>query len=171
MTTFSENDSRQAWVPVSQRVPNNGTWVLHTHAGIRAPEYGPFRDGQFWVGDKSVLTTHWLPVPFIDESKTQMLYYRPMNAQEARKITDAASETTDIQPILNYVYAQIKDAAKKKQCSIRDPLSERVPVEWSRSEVKEAVYRALRAEKYTVTRHPDADPGHPCSRPYTTISW
>lgn len=45
------------------------------------------------------------------------------------------------------------------------------PGEWPRHEVQEAVWRALTIEGYKVTHHPDPDPGHPGSGPYTTVSW
>ena len=67
---MKENTSKQEWVPVDSRLPEEWTWVVHTYAGVRKPEYGLFKEGRFWreYGVESFPTTHWLPVPVIDLS-------------------------------------------------------------------------------------------------------
>ncbi len=66
-----KNTSKQEWLAVGDALPENGTWVLHTYAGVRAPEYGLYRDGRFWreAGPESFPATHWLPVPIIGGHK------------------------------------------------------------------------------------------------------
>ena len=58
-----------AWVTPKQVTPKEGEWVLHTYAGVRAPEYGMYARGRFWRNDgpESFPTTHWLRIPPIDE--------------------------------------------------------------------------------------------------------
>lgn len=69
------------WVLADARRPKDGEWVLHTYAGVRAPEYGLYRDGRFWreAGPESFPTTHWLAVPMIDLSNNTL------NGEENRK--------------------------------------------------------------------------------------
>lgn len=63
---------RMGWVPVGEGLPADGEWVLHTYCGVRAPEYGIFKDGRFWreSGPESFPTTHWLPVPMIPSTES-----------------------------------------------------------------------------------------------------
>lgn len=58
-----------AWVTPKQATPEEGEWVLHTYAGVRAPEYGMYARGRFWRNDgpESFPTTHWLRIPPIDQ--------------------------------------------------------------------------------------------------------
>jgi hypothetical protein len=60
-------NERATWTSASESLPENGEWVLHTYAGVRAPEYGLFRDLKFWrhAGPESFPTTHWMRVPMI----------------------------------------------------------------------------------------------------------
>ena len=55
------------WRALSDALPTDGAWVLHTYEDVRAPEYGLFRNGRFWrgAGPESFPATHWLPVPEI----------------------------------------------------------------------------------------------------------
>ena len=63
---------------------------------------------------------------------------------------------------------QILEAATRGRSSITDPQS-RYP--YPSGDEIDAMYLQLKTEGYTVVHHPDPDPGDPCSRPYTTISW
>lgn len=53
------------WIDAETERPEEGEWVLHTYAGVRAPEYGLYNLGRFWrdAGPESFPATHWLPVP------------------------------------------------------------------------------------------------------------
>jgi hypothetical protein len=74
-----ENTSKQEWLVVGDVLPENGTWVLHTYAGVRKPEYGLFTAGRFLrgAGPESLPTTHWLPVPMIDLSNVEVTESSP----------------------------------------------------------------------------------------------
>ncbi len=65
----SLHSAGSAWVTPKQATPEEGEWVLHTYAGVRAPEYGMYARGRFWRnnGPESFPTTHWLRIPPIDE--------------------------------------------------------------------------------------------------------
>lgn len=66
---LSDGASCSAWATPKQASPEEGEWVLHTYAGVRAPEYGMYARGRFWRKDgaESFPTTHWLRIPSIDE--------------------------------------------------------------------------------------------------------
>ena len=108
-----------------------------------------------------------------------------MNAQEARQLTNSANKQVNLQPLLKYVLEQIEAAAKLGRSSISDPHTNgRIPVECQNPEVERALWLELQNLGYEVVHHTDPDPtylyfdnpvyqyrGHPCSRPYTTVSW
>lgn len=59
---------RPGWIQKEDEIPQEGEWVLHTFAGVRAPKYGLFERGKFWE-EKRAFTypvTHWMRVPFIE---------------------------------------------------------------------------------------------------------
>jgi hypothetical protein len=62
------NNRWSAWMTTKQVTPEEGEWVLHTYAGVRAPEYGLYARGRFWRnnGPESFPTTHWLRIPDIE---------------------------------------------------------------------------------------------------------
>lgn len=76
-----------------------------------------------------------------------------------------------IAPMLEHVHRQIEEAAKAGRNEIAHPLAGRVPTEWHETKAREALWLALQNEGYTVKHHPDPDPGHPASGPYTTVEW
>lgn len=60
------------WCDAKKELPEEGEWVVHTYAGVRAPEYGLFEHGRFWrnAGPESFPTTHWYRLPMIDQTTT-----------------------------------------------------------------------------------------------------
>jgi hypothetical protein len=72
-----------AWATPKQATPEEGEWVLHTYAGVRAPEYGMYARGRFWrnAGPESFPTTHWLRVPDI-EPNAQAMASPPLTPQD-----------------------------------------------------------------------------------------
>lgn len=92
-----------------------------------------------------------------------------MNAEEARKMTSKGRTSAATTDMMNFVYRQIEAKAAKGENSLTHPL---VGFQSPLSEIeKEAIYDRLLEEGYKVKHHPDPDPGHPCSHPYTEISW
>ena len=103
-------------------------------------------------------------------------------ADHARKLRDQALGDpvgATIGPILVFVHERIRRAAEEGRSEITHPFVRpdntypELPkdMEWPRHEVQEAVWRALTIEGFKVTHHPDPDPGHPGSGPYTSVSW
>lgn len=91
-----------------------------------------------------------------------------MNAGEARQLTKERTGQA-IQPIMDHIYGKIRQAAESGMREITDLVSGlRTSVSY---EAQEAVYAELRKNGFVVTDHPSPDPGHPCSRPYTTVRW
>lgn len=92
-----------------------------------------------------------------------------MKASEARAITNTNLHGLVIKPQLDHIYSLIRLAAEGGRDSISAPFFTKgtypTPAE------REAIYSKLKDDGYKVVDHPDPDPGHPCSRPYTTISW
>lgn len=92
-----------------------------------------------------------------------------MKASEAHDLARKQVRGPAIAHLLEHVHHVIKNAATAGKFSVQDPLSSiRTMV---MPEESKAVYDALRKDGYTVVDHPEPDPGHPCSRPYTTVSW
>ena len=71
--------------------------------------------------------------------------------------------------MLAHVKQRIKDAAEAGRNSVDHPLSGYK--NWPSHQEQEALWATLTLEGWKVVHHPDPDPGHPGSCPYTTISW
>jgi len=70
------------WFHVNDLKPEEGEWVLHAYAGVRAPEYGHFRGGRFFAPSKggTLPATHWLRIPDIeanDQARPQTERQKP----------------------------------------------------------------------------------------------
>ena len=92
-----------------------------------------------------------------------------MKASEALAIAQQNLAGPAIEPLLKQIYASIAAAAHKGQFTIQDLFFCTHPMPSNAQVV--AIRAHLRAEGYELEDHPDPDPGHPCSRPYTTLSW
>ena len=93
-----------------------------------------------------------------------------MNAYEARKITDESLKSSVIEPYMSFIYARIKSAAEAGRFSLPHPLTGSA-MPYPTTEQRDAIWAALTANGYKVKIHPDPDPGHPASGPYTEIYW
>ena len=93
-----------------------------------------------------------------------------MNAEQAKKLTKDNLTGPVIEPLLEAIYKQIEAAAKAGRYSIVKPWSG-IRMVYPTTDQQNAVWAHLRREGYTVTRHPDPDPGHPASSTYDEISW
>ncbi len=100
-----------------------------------------------------------------------------MTAQEARKLTEKSTKPAGeaIGPWLDHVYARIKTEAAKGGRRIANPFvganGSPLRMPGPTAEQAKAVLQALRQDGYGVVDHPDPDPGHYASHPYTTVSW
>jgi|GEM_PF-2359587 len=94
-----------------------------------------------------------------------------LDASEARRLTDGAltSDADAVRSYLKHIEGKIREAARKGRRSVSHPFSG--PIHAPDGTILEAVRKAVEGKGYTWTDHPDPDPGHPCSRPYTSISW
>lgn len=95
-----------------------------------------------------------------------------MNAEEARKLTKSNLSGPVIQKFIEALDRKIEDAARNGKSGF-DPWLHlaglRTPS--PNGTQKDAIQRHYVALGYSFRDYPDPDPGHPCSRPYTMISW
>lgn len=92
-----------------------------------------------------------------------------MNAQQARELTTKNLRGPVIAPLLKHVHEHIAAAASQGRSEITHPLHGLK--DWPRQDAQDALWAALTEEGYKVKHHPDPDPGHPASGPYTTVAW
>ncbi len=93
-----------------------------------------------------------------------------MNANEARKLSEHNIKGPATDHLVKIVLDKIDLAAMNGEFEITEPFTGlRMP--WPTSEQLEATWVRLQVLGYKVMHHPDPDPGHPCSHPYTSISW
>ena len=91
--------------------------------------------------------------------------------EDARKIAQSKLRGPVIAPLKEHVMQRICDAAEQGKFEIAYPLHGYPVQKWPSSAELEALWTALLLEGWKVGHHPDPDPGHPASAPYTTISW
>jgi len=95
-----------------------------------------------------------------------------MHAYYAREITDKNLQGHVIEPFMTVIFTKIKIAAEAGRSSITHPFANScVSAPYPTPEQQDAVWAALIANGYKVKHHPDPDPGHPASCPYTEIYW
>lgn len=88
-----------------------------------------------------------------------------MNANEARAATEAAANIT-AHPVRKAIDEQIAKAATEGKTSIFH-----FGVGALGQTIERALTRSLEDDGFKLRYVSDPDPGHPCSRPYTEISW
>ena len=100
-----------------------------------------------------------------------------MNANEARKLTEAGIKTVAIDQYVPQVEQRIREAAAAGRNTLVDPfLNLKDPgapgnINIISGEVKDAMMAHFRANGFKFVENPDPDPGHPCSRAYDSLSW
>lgn len=99
-----------------------------------------------------------------------------MNANEARKLTEAGIQTVAIDHYVPQVEQLIRDAASRGRCEIINPFSnlkDRDPgrICFLSGEFKDALTAHFRSKGFKVEDRPDPDPGNPCSGPFVSLSW
>lgn len=97
-----------------------------------------------------------------------------MNAEAARRMTESALSpgAEIVQEYLRHVETKVISAAAEGKRQISHPLSGLPPGNrYPDPTVMDAVRKALEANGYTWTHHPNPDPGHPGSSEYETVSW
>lgn len=97
-----------------------------------------------------------------------------MKASEARKISAGYAQSVDVDKLWDKLMARIKTIGETTgRTELVDPWlglnGDRLGL--PTREQQDALRKRLIAEGYEVVDHPDPDPGHPASRPYTTVSW
>jgi hypothetical protein len=95
-----------------------------------------------------------------------------MNAEEARQLSDAALKGPAIEPFIEALETEIRCAAKSGR---REILPWECLAGFTKPRrtqgIKDAIQRHFVAQGFTWKDHPNPDPGHPCSHPYSTLSW
>ena len=98
-----------------------------------------------------------------------------MKASEARKLTKKNLASPVIEIYADQVVEKIKEAATAGRFQLINPFSNLKDKDGGfttlNSAELEAITKHFKAQGYTVIDHPDPDPGHPCSAPYTTLEW
>ena len=107
------------------------------------------------AGNQSELS----PYPFCE-------YCTPMNAKEAKALTEEGLEGALIDPYLNFIYEKIKKAAAKGDYSIYHPFHGMQ--NYPSLNIREAVFNKLRKDGYKITSH---EGDRPMDTPYDQISW
>ena len=89
-----------------------------------------------------------------------------MNAKEARRLSDA-NIPGNIQQFIAVIDQRIAKVIETGEHSLQDPFSgfDMTP------DQEKAVRKHYLKNEYTIEDHPNPDPGHPCSRAYTTMEW
>lgn len=95
-------------------------------------------------------------------------------AKDARKMSDDNLKGPVIEKYINHIDNRIKKAAKEGKTSIHNPQAGSANEGFDfylGGDRFAAVERYYISIGYVIKDHPDPDPGHPCSSPYTTLSW
>lgn len=97
-----------------------------------------------------------------------------MKAEDARKLSQGYAQSADVDRLWDKLMERIKTTAETTgRTELMHPWSglngDRLGM--PTREQQDALRKRLIAEGYSVVDHPDPDPGHPCSGPYTTVSW
>ena len=108
-----------------------------------------------------------------------MKHFTAAEALNLSKKTLTDGERVNV--IINQITEKIKEACLAGRRSITDPFrfynyndpkdNQRFAIIDPSVEEEKATKEKLVAMGYTWQSHPDPDPGHPCSRPYETLSW
>ena len=96
-----------------------------------------------------------------------------MKAEEAKSLTEKNLAGPVISKYIEYIDMRIKAAALKGKSSIHNPQSgsREEGLYYLLEDERKAVRLHYEQSGFTWTDHEDPDPGHPCSAPYTTLSW
>ena len=96
-----------------------------------------------------------------------------MKAHEARKISESFVDSKQMDTLWERLCARIQLQAEKGHYSLVHPWSAigGSRLDYASRAEQEALTARLRANGYKVVDHQDPDPGHPCSRAYTEVSW
>lgn len=104
---------------------------------------------------------------------------KPITAADARKKTaealNAIDQMAEMKPFIEQIEQRILEATSKGLSSIMNPFHNFKDASgknvWPPSNADELLSREFRKRGFNIQNHPDADPGHPGSAPYTTLSW
>lgn len=93
-----------------------------------------------------------------------------MNAEEARALSNNHVRKHVSTVVLAEVHRRIQEACEKGQYSIMNPQHSIDGKHLDKAAVNQ-LKKLLEDDGYKWEDHLDPDPGHPCSAPYTTLSW
>ncbi len=94
-----------------------------------------------------------------------------MKASDARRITDKSLGTHVIDGQVRVLTEAIHEAAKAGKSAI-DPWQALGSADkYPQGDEQKALTKHFHREGFVIKDHPNPDPGHPCSRAYTTLSW
>ena len=96
-----------------------------------------------------------------------------LTASEVRKLTSESLKGPVIEPIIDVIDNAIIEQAKNGNSSLHNPMQVGdLRKSFSlNADVEKAVRLHYESKGFKWVDHPDPDPGHPCSAPYTTLSW
>lgn len=98
-----------------------------------------------------------------------------MKADEARNRSLNATNSIEVEKYMVELYKSVAQAADKGSTSIRSPFqifhNPEIQLKYPTVQMIELICKRLTRDGYKVVDLPDEDPGHPCSGPYTKISW
>lgn len=98
-----------------------------------------------------------------------------MNAAEALKLSLKSLSTTVIEPYKKRIDERIREAAERGKRSIHNPQFETRSAfndgYYTNADEQKELKKYYESQGFTWTDYPNPDPGHPCSAPYTTLSW
>lgn len=79
---------------------------------------------------------------------------------------------SEVMDYWNRLVALIGKYSDEGETHMINPFSKIVPAStFLDPKVEKELIRKLEAEGMRIIQHPEPDPGHPCSRPYTELSW
>lgn len=92
----------------------------------------------------------------------------PLNADDARALTKSALRASLIADYIPRVEDKIRQASSQGKRSVINPFSFQDVFSQDRDD---ALHLYFTGQGFKIVKHPDPDPGHPCSAPYVELSW
>lgn len=96
-----------------------------------------------------------------------------MDASEARRLTNEAAAGPAIDAYTKVIDKRIRKEAANGSRQIGNlwAVFSNLRMPSPKPEHRAAIFAYYLTRGFVVKDHPDPDPGHPCSGPYTTLEW